>query len=63
MPNSIPSKRVLTVTEFCRDYSVSKTKAYEYMHEGRLFSVKMGAKRLIPTDAAEAWLASLAEAA
>jgi excisionase family DNA binding protein len=57
------TKRALTVAEFCHSYNVSKTLTYQLMNEGRLRSLKVGAKRLIPTDAAEAWLASLADAA
>lgn len=57
------TKRALTVDEFCRDYAISRTLAYRLMNENKLRSVKVGAKRLIPTDAAEAWLASLADAA
>jgi hypothetical protein len=56
-----PTKRVLSVAEFCRDYSLSKTKAYEFMNEGKLRSFKMGAKRGITVDAAEEWLALMAQ--
>ena len=50
----------MTVAEFCRDYSLSKTKAYDFMNQGRLRSLKYGAKRVITDDAAEEWLASMA---
>lgn len=63
MSELVRTKRVLTVAEFCRDYNVSKTLAYQLMNAGKLSSLKIGAKRVITTDAAEAWLASLAEAA
>lgn len=53
-------KRVMTVAEFCRDYSLSKTKAYEYMNQGTLRSLKMGAKRVITVDAAEDFLKAMA---
>ena len=53
-------KRVMTVAEFCRDYSLSKTKAYEYMNQGKLRSLKMGAKRVITVDAAEDFLKAMA---
>lgn len=52
-------KRVMTVAEFCRDYSLSKTKAYEFMNSGKLRSFKIGAKRAITDDAAEEFLASM----
>jgi excisionase family DNA binding protein len=45
--------------EFCSAYGISRSTAYKLMAEGRLKGVTVGAKRLIPTDAAEAWLASL----
>ena len=57
---SISRKRVMTVAEFCRDYSLSKTKAYEYMAEGRLRSLKLGSKRVITVDAAEDFLKEMA---
>jgi excisionase family DNA binding protein len=63
MPDVTPTKRVLTVAEFCRDYGISKTFAYQHMNEGKLRSLKIGAKRVITTDAAEEWLASMAVAA
>ena len=53
-------KRVMTVAEFCRDYSLSKTKAYEFIGAGTLRSLKIGTKRVITDDAAEEWLASMA---
>jgi hypothetical protein len=53
-------KRVLSISEFCHDYSVSKTLAYQFINEGKLRSLKIGAKRVVTDDAAEEWLASLA---
>jgi hypothetical protein len=55
-------KRVRSVAEFCRDYAISRTKAYEFITSGKLRSLKYGAKRVIPDDASEAWLASMSEA-
>ena len=53
-------KRVMTIAEFCRDYSLSKTKAYEYMAAGKLRSLKLGSKRVITVDAAEDFLKTMA---
>lgn len=53
-------KRVMTVAEFCRDYSLSKTKAYEFMAAGKLRSLKLGSKRVITVDAAEDFLETMA---
>ena len=63
MSDVILTKRVLTVAEFCERYNLSRTKAYEFMNQGKLRSLKIGAKRVITNDAAEEWLSSMAAAA
>jgi len=62
MSSNALGKRAFTVDEFCKAYSISRGFAYLQMKSGALRSVKIGAKRLIPTDAAEAWLSGLAVA-
>ena len=52
-------KRALTVDDFCFIYSVGRTLVYEEIAATRLHSVKLGKKRLIPTDAAEEWFSNL----
>ena len=51
-------KRALSVDEFCYQHNVGKTLTYREMANGRLRSIKIGRKRLIPSDAAEAWFSS-----
>ena len=48
-------KRMLTVEEFCRRYSVGKTMAYAEMTAGHLRFCKVGSRRLVRVDDAEAW--------
>ena len=53
------TKRLMTVREFAGLYGVGVTKAYEFMKDGRLRSVKVGHSTRIRTEDAEAWAASL----
>jgi excisionase family DNA binding protein len=52
-------KRALKVDEFCENYGLGRTRAYQEIKEGRLKSVTIGARRLIKFDDAETWLAGL----
>ncbi len=52
-------KRALTVDNFCFTYSVGRTLAYAEIAAGKLHSVKLGKKRLIPFDSAEEWFSNL----
>ena len=54
-------KRALSVNEFCAAYSLGRTRTYSEISAGRLSSITIGRKRLIPADSAEAWLANLSE--
>lgn len=51
-------KRAFSVDRFCDLYSVGRTLAYNEMSAGRLRSVTIGRKRLIPADAAEEWFSA-----
>lgn len=51
------SKRALSVDKFCDLYSVGRTLAYNEMAAGRLKSITIGRKRLIPAESAESWFA------
>lgn len=62
-PSLSYGKRALHVDEFCERYGIGRTKAFSEMAEGRLRSVAVGRRRLIPVEAAEAWFASLGEEA
>ena len=53
-------KRTLSIDVFCDLYSVGRTLAYNEIAAGRLKSFTIGRKRLIPAEAAEAWLAGYA---
>lgn len=52
-------KRALTVDGFCDLYEMGRTKAYSEMAEGRLKSVTIGRKRLIPDEYAEEWFEAI----
>jgi excisionase family DNA binding protein len=53
---SSQTRRALTVKEFREAYRVSHTYTYQLIRTGKLPNVKIGGKRLIPVDAAEALL-------
>jgi hypothetical protein len=51
-------KRALSVDAFCDLYSVGRTLAYAELTSGRLKSITIGRKRLIPSEDAESWFSS-----
>jgi excisionase family DNA binding protein len=53
--------RCLRVEEAARLLNVGRSTAYELIRSGRLRSVKIGRRRLIPREALESLLASLEE--
>ncbi|MEI5687231.1 helix-turn-helix domain-containing protein [Sphingomonas kyungheensis] len=48
--------RLLDVGEFCRRYSIGKTKLYREINEGRLRTLLRGNRRFVRVEDAEAWL-------
>jgi excisionase family DNA binding protein len=56
--NSI--KRALRLKEFCTAYGLSRSTAYKLMAAGKLKTVLVGGRRLVPVEAAEALLAAAA---
>lgn len=49
-------RRALHVNQFCEAYGVSRSTAYRLIAEGKLKTVKVANRRLVPVDAAEALL-------
>ena len=49
-----PIKRALRINEFCAAYGVSRSSAYLMIRDGRLRTVLLAGRRLVPTDSAEA---------
>ena len=58
------AKRLLTVDEFCKRYSVARSHAFKLLRDGEIDSVLAGGprQRRIPVEAAERWLAKLTRA-
>jgi excisionase family DNA binding protein len=52
-------KRAFSIAEFCENYGICRTKAYEEIKAGRLRVVKVGRRSLIKGTDAESWLAAL----
>jgi excisionase family DNA binding protein len=50
------SRRALTLYDFCDFYSIGRSTAYSMIKTGKLPSIRVGGRRLIPVDAAEALL-------
>jgi excisionase family DNA binding protein len=46
-------RRVYSVREFCNAYRVSRSFAYKLMQIGKLRTISVGGRRLIPVEAAE----------
>jgi excisionase family DNA binding protein len=55
-PTSQPDKRAYRVGEVPAAYGIGRTKLYELMKEGKLHTVKVGGRRLIPAESLEALL-------
>jgi len=55
--------RCLRVEEAARLLNVGRSTVYDLIRSGRLRSVKIGRRRLVPRDALDALLAELQEAA
>jgi hypothetical protein len=54
-----PSPRVKTLSQFCDDWQMSRTKAYELINAGKLRAVLVGGRRMILREDEEAFVASL----
>ena len=51
-------RRALRINAFCAAYGVSRSTTYRLIADGKLKTVKVGNRRLVPVDAAEALLKS-----
>jgi len=51
-------KRAFRVDEFCEAYGIGRSGVYKLLKEGKLPSVVIAGRRVIPKDAAEALLRS-----
>ena len=52
--NQFP-KRAASMDEFCYRYNVGRTFVYSEIAANRLQSIKIGRKRLIPSESGEEW--------
>jgi hypothetical protein len=52
-------QRAMSLAQFCQNYSVGRTKAYEEIILGRLRARKNGKRTIITEDDAEDWLQQL----
>ncbi len=48
--------RLLDLGEFCRRYSIGKTKLYREINSGRLRTLLRGNRRFVRAEDAEAWV-------
>jgi hypothetical protein len=52
----IEAPRTYSIEVFCSVYGIGRTAVYNELKSGRLVGIKVGARRLISVNAAEAWL-------
>ena len=57
-----PLPHLMTINAFCAWSSLGRTKVYDEIKLGRLRSIRVGGRRLIRADDAEAWLEGHARA-
>lgn len=55
--SNAPVVSALTVKEFCKRYSLSRSTLYELIRKGEIRTARIGGRRLIPVVEAEALLA------
>ena len=53
----------LSIPAFCQWAGISRASTWRLIADGRIGSVKRGGRRLIPMEAAKAWLAGEQQAA
>ena len=63
MTETIEGRALLSIPEFCNIASVGRSTVYEEMSGGRLKSVKVGRRRLIPAIEVKRWLEAIAKTA
>jgi excisionase family DNA binding protein len=51
--------RLLSIRQAAREINIGRTAVYGLLRDGKLKSVKIGRRRLIPRDAIEAFIAGL----
>ncbi len=51
-----PVTRLLSVREVCALTGLGRTSLYQELRSGRLRSLRIGGRRLVPADALEAWI-------
>ena len=56
---AVGSERAISIEEFCRRYSLGRTKVYEEIKLGRLRARKVGRRTIVTQDDAETWLRHL----
>ncbi|WP_243301282.1 excisionase family DNA-binding protein [Geothrix oryzisoli] len=61
-PRPEPEPEAYSVEAFCKRFSIGKTQVYEDIKSGKLKSIKMGRRRLIPADWASEWWQNLRKA-
>jgi excisionase family DNA binding protein len=52
---------LLSIQAFCAWAGIGRTKVYEEIEAGRLSTVKVGRRRLVPMQQAQLWLEGLAD--
>jgi excisionase family DNA binding protein len=60
-PHTEP-RYALSIDEACKTTGLGRTLIYEEIKEGRLSTLKIGRRRLVPVAALRAWLKSYEEA-
>ncbi|MDR3410810.1 MAG: helix-turn-helix domain-containing protein [Formivibrio sp.] len=53
----IPSKLAFSISEACEAVSISRSKLYELIGQGRIATRKIGSRTLIPADSLRALIA------
>jgi excisionase family DNA binding protein len=57
---ALDQRRAFRVNDFCALYSISRSSAYKLMADGKLRTVRVGGRRLIPKESAEDLLSGTA---
>lgn len=61
--NTETKKQLLSLEDFCEEYSLSKTRFYSEVKKKKLQPIKLGNRTFIAREDAQAWLNKLREEA
>jgi len=57
------SQILMSIAQVCEETGLGRTRVYEELTSGRLKSIKVGSRRLVPSSMLDEWIAELLDEA